>query len=324
MNEFRKKLLNGAQPEGPLLRGKQPKAEQRRSAEDESFADLSIPRAETRLANHRGGDRHRLECEKAQLIHDGETSEVSLINLSGGGAMIEGATTLRLWDRVELQLGSISRLEAVVRWIKGERVGLEFAHETRIQGCPEEVADTLRDVLCRSFPDVALEAAARKALSEADAQPAPALEHQDQVSGPAEIHDREVRHPLIWSGLIHFNHDSTPIRLRNISSGGALIESSEAFPVGSELLLDLGEAGAIFASVNWAHGDQAGLKFHTPYDLSLLAKARPEVAGVRWVAPDYLREDRSANSPWAQQWDRSDLASLHQGLELRQSRLRRT
>jgi hypothetical protein len=60
-----------------------------------------------------------------------------------------------------------------------------------------------------------------------------------------------------------------------------------------------------------------------PFDLRELAKVRPEVAGARWVAPDYLREDRSANSPWASQWNRSDLADLHRGLELRQSRLRR-
>jgi hypothetical protein len=325
MNEFRKKLLHGAQPAGPLLRGKQPKPDQRRAAEEESFADLSIPRTASRVANHRGGDRHRLESEQAQLIHDGEVSEVSLINLSGGGAMIEGANRLRLWDQVELQLGSISRLEAVVRWIKGDRAGLEFAHETRIEGCPDEVADTLRDVIRRSFPDVALEEAARRAVSEADSPPETIGYGDEQVEEHelAEISEREVRHPLIWSGLVHFNHDSTPIRLRNISSGGALIECSEAFPVGAELLLDLGEAGAIFASVHWAHGDQAGLKFHTPYEVSALAKARPEVAGAHWVAPDYLREDRSANSPWAQQWGRSDLASLHRGLELRRSRLRR-
>lgn len=103
MNEFRKKLLGGAGPEKPLLRGKQPKAEQRRDAQDESFAELAIPRTATRISDHRGGDRHRLECEKAQLIHDGDVSEVALINLSGGGAMIEGATNLRLWDRSTLR-----------------------------------------------------------------------------------------------------------------------------------------------------------------------------------------------------------------------------
>jgi hypothetical protein len=321
MNDFRKKLLGEGQPEERLLRSKAPKAVPSRAAEEESFADLAIPRAAVRAANHRDGDRHRLGEEDAVLVHEGEKRAVVLINLSGGGAMIEPAGALKLWDRVDLELGETNRLEAVVRWIRADRAGLEFAHETQIDAPSDEVAETLRAVIRRSFPDVALEADASAGAPEGESDEAARGEEGSPSS--EELADRDVRHPLIWSGLIHFNHDSTPVRLRNISHGGALIESSSAFPVGAELLLDLGEAGAIFSSVHWARGDQIGLKFHTPYDLRRLANARPEVAPARWTAPDYLRESRSDNSPWASQWGRSDVRGLHRSLEMRQSSIRK-
>jgi hypothetical protein len=324
MNEFRRRLLGQPKPEGSILRGKAPKAVSGRAADEESFAELTIPRTTSRAANHRDGDRHRLADEEALLLHEGESRAVRLVNLSGGGAMIEGADDLMLWDKVELQLGSLSRLEAVVRWIRNGRIGLEFAHETRIEADGDEVAETLRAVISRSFPDVVL-AATKAAPADAPAAeaPSPAAETEAEAEEARDVAQREIRHPLIWTGLVHFNHDSTPIRLRNISSGGALVESSGAFPIGAELLLDLGEAGVVFCTVHWARGDQAGLKFHSPFDLKGLAKARPEIAGSRWIAPDYLREDRSSNSPWASQWDRSDLAEVHRRLELRRSKIRR-
>lgn len=318
MNQFRDKVLSGRPLREPLLRNKAFKEETSSAGERESFADLNIPRSETRLANHRDLDRHRLDNETATVVFDGGCETVLLVNLSGGGAMIEGANDLKLWDRIELQFGECSPLEAIVRWIKGDRIGLEFAHETRIDTGSEQLAETLRAVISRSFPDIALEVAATAAAMEQKG-PAPALvSHEDKEPDS----ERELRHPLIWTGLVYFNHDSTPVRLRNISSGGALIESSGLFPVGSELLLDLGEAGSIFASVHWARGDQAGLKFHAPYDVSALANARPEVAGARWTAPDYLREDRSS-SPWASQWGRSDLGNLHRALEATRAAIKR-
>ena len=307
MNEFRKKVLGSDEAPGPLLRSKGHKDAPPQVGVDESFADLTIPRSEGRKVNHRDVDRYRLGDEQVCLIYEGAETAVQLINLSGGGAMIEGAPELRLWDKVEIEVGGCGRLEAIVRWVKGERVGLEFAHETRIEAAGDDVADMLRAVIHRSFPDVALAAAVAEPEVGDSLVPAEP-EDEFRAVGASE---REMRHPLIWTGLIHFNHDSTPVRLRNISANGAMVEGSGTFPLGAELLLDLGEAGAIFSTVHWAHGDQAGLKFHVPYDVAALAKARPEVAAAKWVAPDYLREDRSGSSPWATQWGRSDLGRLH-------------
>ncbi|GLR46320.1 PilZ domain-containing protein [Sphingomonas astaxanthinifaciens] len=323
MNEFREKLLGGKRVETPLLKVKAPRGDHA-TAEDESLSELAIPREAARVANHRDGDRHRLENETVQVVHDGGTQSVTLVNLSGGGAMIEGGEGLRLWDRVELQLGDWNRVEAAVRWIKNGRVGLEFAHETRIETDTAQLAHMLQTVLERSFPDIAIaakrDAAAASAIAEDEDEDAAGAEETPELHDLAE---RELRHPLIWSGVVHYNHDSTPVRLRNISSGGALIEGEAGFPVGAELLLDLNEAGTIFCTVHWARGDTAGLKFHSPYDLNQLAEVRPKMAAARWVAPDYLREDRSTNSPWASQWGRSDLGDLHRSLEATRAAIRR-
>ena len=307
MNEFRNKILGRGGSPASLLRAKAAKGQPSRAAEEESFDALTIPRDTGRgAANHRDDDRHRLSSETVVICRDGLEETVTLINLSGGGAMVEGAPELKLWDRVELKFGDLHRLEAVVRWIKNGRVGLEFAHETRIEASEEEVSSLLRDVIQRSFSDVVLADAVPNDATQADDTP--------QDGGPDQV-VRELRHPLIWNGTVHFSYESTPVRLRNISSGGAMIESDGAFPVDVELLLDLGDAGAIFGTVHWARGDQAGLKFATPYDLSQLAKARPQVTGAQWTPPDYLREDRSANSPWASQWGRADLGRLHRFLK---------
>ena len=69
--------------------------------------------------------------------------------------MIRGNFELHLWDHVGLVLGDDGELDCAVRWIKAGSVGLEFAHETRID-CDEEARDKmLRAVIQKSFPDAA-------------------------------------------------------------------------------------------------------------------------------------------------------------------------
>ena len=154
----------------------------------------------------------------------------------------------KLWDRVDLVLGEYGEIESAVRWIRGDRIGLEFAHETRID-CPAETRDALlRDVIGRTYPDLVFEAPAPAVVAPAAA--APAEDHAER---------RDIRHPLIWSALIHYDHETSIARLRNISASGALVEASGSFTEGSELMLDFGDAGSLFATVGWCRGDQLGL-----------------------------------------------------------------
>ncbi len=299
MNSFRDAILGGksAAPTNPLVGEKHGKD----SAGDD-LSSVGIARDAIRSANHRDGDRHRLSAETATIVYQCKTHEVELVNLSGGGAMIAADIKPRLWDRVDLILGEGSALECAVRWIRGDRIGLEFAHETRIECDPEQRAALLLDVIHRSFPQASLPAS------------------QDQPAAkPAEPADAsrrgDVRHPLIWNGEILWRHDSHTVRLRNISESGALIDSKIDFPEGAELMLDLGEDRQLFATVGWSRGGQAGLVFKTKFNLSKLAAAKPEVA-EGWLRPNHLRgtgEDQS--SPWASEWQRSSIESLREELE---------
>ena len=291
---IRAKIFGGKEDESPLVQAKSPKG-----ARADELNSIAVRREETRRADTREGDRHRLPDEQVRVSRDGAMHDVQLINLSGGGAMIAGPFEPMLWEQVELHLGEHGMIECAVRWIRGGRLGLEFAHETRLDCSPGERASVLRAVIARSFPDVEIEAP-------------PAAVAESPVS---DEHRGDRRHPLIWSGVLHHDFQSTPCRLRNISETGAMVECASPLRVGGEPMLELGEEVQLSTTVAWAVGDTAGLRFTKPFDLTLLAGARPDVASARWERPAYLQPGAAADSPWAEQWDRMSLGELRQSLE---------
>jgi hypothetical protein len=291
---IRKKIFGGGSvAEEPVLKPKKPKG-----AKADSLDSVTVPREESRKTNSRYDDRHRLLGETVRLDHDGRSHEVELINVSGGGAMVSGDFTPMLWDNVKLHLGENGTIECAVRWIRDQRVGLEFAHETRIDCAADEQAAVLREVVRRSFPEIEFELSGEAA---------------PKHDGPEGRNDR--RHPLVWSGLLHHDYQSTPVRVRNISSSGVMIECAAPLRIGSEPLLELSDALSVSATVAWVVGDQVGMRFHTPFDLHELARSRPELAGSQWEPPSYLDTAVSSDSPWDKQWDRMSLGELRQQLE---------
>ena len=299
MNSFRSALETGkaAKPTGPLMPSKKPKGV------TEDLNSIAVSREARRTANHREGDRHRLATERVKMKVGKNSHDVDLINLSGGGAMVSTDAPLEMWQKVELLLGDCDGLECAVRWVRGDRVGLEFAHETQIGGDPAKRDAMLLAVLKRSFPD-----AKAPVRASDDAKPAKAKPVSTQRRAA-------LRHPLIWSGNILYNHDSTRVRLRNISESGALVDSDVPFPPEAEVMLDLGGAGQVFATVGWSRGDQVGLKFAKAFDISQLAKAKPEVSDHRWSKPDYLRNPGNNELGWADDWNAASLEEIRGDLE---------
>jgi hypothetical protein len=299
-NSFRAAILNGVKP-ALVVTDKNPQ----REGDGDALDGVRVPRSEGRRNNHRGGDRHRLNGETATAVYDGKSRSVEVVNLSSGGAMIRCDFTPRLWDIVELQLGDGPGLEGAVRWIKGDSIGLEFAHETMIDCDPRQRAELLLAVIQRSFPDldVFLEDAAEA--------------EQPEMAEEEDLGKRdEKRHPLIWKGEIHYAHDSNPVRLRNVSAGGALVDIAVEYPQGAEVMLDLGGAGQFFATVQWVCGDQAGLSFMKPFDIACLANARPDVTSHYWQLPDFLCEDaEDEDSAWHSNWNRSSIEAIRNDLE---------
>ena len=183
--------------------------------------------------------------------------------------------TPRLWERVDLIFAEGSEIECAVRWLREDRVGLEFAHETRIDCEPELRDKLLLDVIRRSFGDE---------VSISTAKPEPASARRTAASADedevANSRRTERRHPLVWMGHVFYNHGSEKVRLRNISENGALIEAPISYPLGAEIYLDLGDAGQYFATINWTFGDKIGLKFKDPFDMKVLGKSKPDVTPV--------------------------------------------
>ena len=306
MNSFRSAILSGkGLRTDPIVRGKEA-----RGAETDDLSSVEIPREEARTHNQRDDDRHRLENEAATARFGGEDHEVELINLSGGGAMIRADFKPRLWERVDLLFADGAEIECAVRWLRGDRVGLEFAHETRIDCAPEVRDAVLLEVIHRSFPDATIDSAKERVAVE------PAAPESDDDDSVANSRRTERRHPLIWSGEIFYNHATEKVRLRNISEHGALIESPVSYRQDAELLLDMGDAGQHFAIVSWTCGDKAGLKFAQPFDLKMLGSVKPEVAPSMLTRPGPAgRLSADKDNPWAEGWGRQSIDELRDDLE---------
>ncbi|MFL6830072.1 MAG: PilZ domain-containing protein [Sphingomicrobium sp.] len=303
MNSIREQILGGERPERrSLLSPKRKKG----ANGDAGLTSVEIQREAVRQTNTRGGDRHRLLPDQhTRVTHKRKSYVVHLINLSGGGAMISADFEPLMWDRVDLHLGGESRTECAVRWIKDGRIGLEFAHETRLDCSEDEQAEVLRAVIAENFAELALEPA------------------DFPVDAPRERKrpDKRAsrRHPLIWSGVLRFGVTTAPVRLRNVSSTGAQAEINGGPSVGEGVVLDLGNSGSIAATVSWAVGDHIGLSFNEPFDLARLARSKPEIAPVKWNQPHYLKVDptaaRADQSPWSEEWGRMSLDELREELE---------
>ena len=302
MNSFRAAIESGGgfAAGGPEMPAKRPSG----ASGDSGLDSVAVARSSKRTADHRDGDRHRLTHEPAKLKVKRRSVAVDLVNLSGGGAMIATETPLTMWQKVHLTLGGEFTVECAVRWIRGDRVGLEFAHETQIGGDSAKRDSMLLDVLKRSFPD----------MKAAPAAPAAEQRPDERRDSRGDGQRRTApRHPLIWSAEIHHNHDSVRVRIRNISESGALVESPHGYSTGTEVLLDLGAAGQHFATVSWAHGDQVGLSFVQPFDIALLSRSKPEVADPHWTRPDYLKPKRGESA--AGSWNHANLGDLRESLE---------
>lgn len=295
---IRAKIYGGGAAEEPLLQSKKPKG-----AKADTLDTVRVPRETSRKSNNRGADRHRLTDERASVIHNGKEVAVELINVSGGGAMLEGPLDCRLWDRIDLHLGSHGNIECAVRWIRGDRVGVEFAHETHLDGSSEEVAQVLRTVIERTFPNIGFDARPEKRSEAAREKP----------SATRDEHRTARRHPLIWTGVLYHDYQTTKVRIRNISSTGAMIETQTAVRVGAQPLLELSDSTSVSATVEWAVGDQFGLRFHEHLNLSILGEAKPTVAKTKWSPPPFL--DLSKGRSEQDHWERLSISELRNELE---------
>ncbi|MDB5684207.1 MAG: hypothetical protein JWM75_1905 [Sphingomonas bacterium] len=112
-------------------------------------------------------------------------------------------------------------------------------------------------------------------------------------------HARAERRRLIRSGFLHHGAERLPVRIRNISDGGALIDGPSGLAVGALVELDLGGHGTQRAEIRWVKDSQSGLRFLEPLDLSSLSADRASPRPPTMLTPAYLSSAEHPHSPTA-------------------------
>ena len=125
----------------------------------------------------------------------------------------------------------------------------------------------------------------------------------DPVSETTPSQRREERVNLFVMAALHADRDGGPVKLRNISSIGALVEGERLPDTGSTIELRKGPLTAS-GSVVWRHANRAGLAFSGRTDVSYWL---PNKSGQVKVDHVFQRLKDEQNSPAA-----SVPAPLHQ------------
>jgi diguanylate cyclase (GGDEF)-like protein len=127
-----------------------------------------------------------------------------------------------------------------------------------------------------------------------DAEAALRLATESRPSADVIGFTRPPRHRMIRMGTLHWDGRTLPVRLRNISAGGAMIECERPIPPDTAVQLDLAEGGLLDAEIRWCQRGQIGLKFVREFELRKLARPRRGGGGPRMLTPDYLSPGRQA------------------------------
>jgi hypothetical protein len=99
---------------------------------------------------------------------------------------------------------------------------------------------------------------------------------------------REPRHRLMRRAVTCVGGTTLEVRLRNISSTGALVECEIPVTPGDELVIDIVGVGPMQGSVRWSQARLFGLRFTEPFDLTRLAHKRETVNKVTMLRPDFF------------------------------------
>ena len=127
MHEFRNAIRTGDVPSSPDTG---PRRESCRRANGVSLVDVPIPREERRRTNQRGEDRYQGVVKRATIVFRRKRSLVRVVNISGGGVMIESNILPRIGETLGLEFEGFERVEAVVRWVRQGRIGLDVGEGT--------------------------------------------------------------------------------------------------------------------------------------------------------------------------------------------------
>jgi len=101
---------------------------------------------------------------------------------------------------------------------------------------------------------------------------------------------REPRHRLMRRALTLVDGETVEVRLSNISSMGALVESDLAVAPGAELSIDIVGVGPVRGVVRWAQAGKFGLQFDGRFDLARLAPKKEKRSEAATLRPWYVAD----------------------------------
>jgi len=99
---------------------------------------------------------------------------------------------------------------------------------------------------------------------------------------------REARHRLMRRAVTLINGATVEVKLRNISSMGALVDCDTPVAPGTELAIDIVGVGPVRGIVRWAQSGRFGVQFDHQFDLARLAPKKEQRQSVRMLTPSYL------------------------------------
>jgi hypothetical protein len=99
---------------------------------------------------------------------------------------------------------------------------------------------------------------------------------------------REPRQRLMRRAVTCIEDQTVEIRLRNISSMGALAECSVPVSPGTDLTIDIVGVGPVRGVVRWAQSGKFGVQFERQFDLGRLAPKKDPNTQVTMLRPHYI------------------------------------
>ena len=85
------------------------------------------------------------------------------------------------------------------------------------------------------------------------------------------------------------------VKLRNISSMGALVECPLAVSPGTELAIDIVGVAPVRGIVRWAQSGKFGIQFTQQFDLARLAPKKEKPNDVTMLRPWYVEQQKQAS-----------------------------
>jgi hypothetical protein len=102
--------------------------------------------------------------------------------------------------------------------------------------------------------------------------------NHNQDVGP-EAQRRDERDSLLVLARIRIEDapgEGETVRVRNVSSGGLMAQSSADYPIGATVLVELDGIGAVRGSVAWTEAGRIGIAFAHPVDKARARKPKVE------------------------------------------------